>query len=272
MKKRRTTVTFCYPDISGKVRTAQEFTTAVMDMMRKNGSIDYAGYREDEDLEKDLLERFEVFERDKYVSLSQEEKAKIDKNIETTVQKCFKTLPHPEQEVFVFVFPWFPDKEICKLMGGVNAVAVHECVMHLFLSHKDFTQKALTETVAHEYNHLVFYHYQGAEKYALIDHMVMEGLAEHFREDVVGGKPSPWATALTKKEAPKELDGLKDKLNSKNAKLHTQVLYGSKKYKRWTGYSIGYWMVELFKKKNKKKSWEDIIQTKTSTIFSLYKK
>lgn len=57
------------------------------------------------------------------------------------------------------------------------------------------------------------------------------------------------------------------KLNSKDDKMRQTILFGNnKKFERWTGYSVSYWLVKEFRKMNQKFSWEDIMKTKPEYI------
>lgn len=266
MKSKLVKIQFCFPRISQSVKDKKAFVQSIVDMMQRNGSINYAGYLEDDDLQRDILMKIGSFNPKNYRVLTEEEKQNITRKINNSIQKSYKKLLHPEIPIFVFVFPWFPNPEDRNVFGGVDAVAVHESVMHLFIAPDAYTQRSLTETIAHEYNHLVFYHYQGAKKYTLLEHIFMEGLAENFREEVIGGKSAPWSEALNKKEAHKLFLSIYPLLQSKNKRVHEEVLFGSEKYKRWAGYSIGYWFIREFRKKQPAYSWQEVVQIKSEDL------
>jgi len=239
-----------------------DFAADLMTAMYKNGSIEYAGYMEDEDLKRDLIARLGNFERKLYKRLEIAQKAKITSIINQSILKCDMALRHPEPPLYIFIFPWFPDAETSKLFGGVNAVAPHSNVMHLFVDLRKYTLTSISETVAHEYNHLVFYALHPAKNYNLLQHILLEGLAENFREDVLGGKPAPWATALSLNQAKKCLKKIEPLLGSRSSKIQQNVLFGSKEYPRWMGYAIGYNLVKDFKKRNPEMTWEQLERLK----------
>lgn len=257
---------FYFPEKSLRLENKQKLVDFILKSMRKDGMIDYAGYSDKKKLRTDLLRRIGNYKANLFKRFSKKEKNIIKKTIYETIKKCNKILPLPTKN-FIFVFPWFPpEKE--KIFNGSFGFAAYSCVLHLFVSPGFFTTEAIANSVAHEINHTISY-YHRFERYgnwSLLDHIINEGLAENFREDVFKNtKVAPWATALTKKEAFSILKSIKSLLNSKSQNIHKRVLMGDKKYKRWTGYSIGYWIVKEFKNQ-KKMTWEKIIKTTPEEI------
>ena len=53
---------------------------------------------------------------------------------------------------------------------------------------------------------------------------------------------------------------IEDKLNSRNQQLYYDLFFGSKKYPLWSGYSIGYYIVQNYLNKQKKINWNKIIR------------
>lgn len=266
MRKEQAVINFCFPTISGKITTTKDFADVLISSMQRSGSIDFAGYMEDGDLRLDLLRRLGDFDAKLYTRLSPERKVKIAATVEQILTKCAKLLTHPELPIYIFVFPWFPSAEESKQFGGVNAVAPHSNVLHLFVDPNKHTLLSIKETVAHEYNHLIYYKMHPSKSYTLLQNMLIEGLAENFREDVVGGKPAPWATALSFVNSKKWLEEIESDLNSKSIKICDEVLLGSGKFPRWTGYSIGYHLVKKFKKRNPKMTWTELEKVSASNF------
>jgi len=264
-------INFYFPE-SALVKDKRKLVDLIMEVMHKDGTIKYAGYSSEEILREDLLRHIGCNDHTQYRNLSEKEKKVISKAIQVTTDKCNKILPLPTKN-FVFVFPWFPsDKE--SLFNGSFGFAAYSCVLHLFIAPDIFTKESVADSVAHEINHTISYyhHFDRYAQWSLLDHMANEGLAENFREDVLKTKPSPWATALSEQKAFELLKEIYLLLNSKDSKTHRAVLFGNDKYERWTGYSVGYWLVKKFRKMNQKLSWEEIIKTKPEDILKTVKK
>jgi uncharacterized protein YjaZ len=237
-----------------------------MESMHKDGTIKYAGYLKERDLREDLLRHVGSRDIILYKPLPEKKKQAIEKDIRTAVKECHQVLPHPDPPIFVFVYPWFPAKSDLLLFGGITALSTYY-TMHLFVNVDSYDRGYLKETIAHEWNHLVFYRYHPEREHMLRAHIAMEGFAEVFREEVVGGKPAPWSLALTEVQAQKQFVTLRAKLNVRGMKMYRDVFFGNKKYQRWTGYSIGYRFVKDFRKKHPKLSWEEMIKVGSENIF-----
>src|SRR3989338_742310 len=264
-------IKFQFPSLSHKITNQRELVGLLMEAMRSNGDSKYAGYLKKKDFHEDLLRHIGNTDIVLYRTPSLKQKRSIEKIIYATVKKCHKVLPHPDLPIFAFVYPWFPNIDNSVLFGGTTAIATYY-TLHLFIDLRSYTQVYLKETIAHEWNHLVFYRHHPERHYALRDHILMEGLAEIFREEVMGGKPAPWALALTGKEVQKQLELLKQKLHTKSMKIYREVFFGNKEYKRWTGYSIGYRLVKEFRKKYPNISWGEIIKMRQKDILVTIKK
>lgn len=259
MKTDLVKIKFFFPKISPDVKNKREFVRLLMEAMRKDGSIKYAGYLEEKGLYDDLLRHIGDGDITQYKPISIKKRLVIKSVVAETIQKCNKILPHPDLPIFVFIYPWLPDDNDDIYFEGIGAFSSYY-TMHILIKPDSFTQEALKKSIAHEWNHLVFYRYHTELEYSLSKYLIMEGLAEIFREEVIGGKPAPWVLALTKKEAGKELKRLESKLEMKGMKIYRKVFWGDKEYKRWTGYSIGYLLVSKFRKKNPKLRWEKLIK------------
>jgi uncharacterized protein YjaZ len=258
-------IRFYFPDMLQRTKSKRNLAWLIMKEMRKDGGVNYAGYLKEKDLQGLLRLHIDSNNSTHYKPLSAKQKLVIKKIIREIGKKCHKSLPHPDLPIFVFVYPWFPNDDDRTLFEGIMAFAIHHTI-HLFIDCGTYTQTSLRETIAHEWNHLVFYQYHPEQDYSLRTHIIMEGFAEVFREEAVGGKPAPWALALTRKEAREQLALLQQHLNTKGMKIYREVFYGDKKYKRWTGYSIGYRLIKEFRKKYPKLSWKKIIKTKPEDI------
>jgi len=268
MKLASAKIQFCFPEITHVLRDKRELVKSILKTMRENGSIDYAGYLKDGDLYKDLLKKIGDVNIRKYQPLNIKQKNYITKVINSTLAKCYRNISDIKNPIFIFVFPWLPSSKDKKTFKGVNAIAPYKTTIHLFISPYSFTRSSLMETIAHEFSHLVFYKYQKAKEYTLFEHIVMEGIAENFREEIIGGKPAAWAVALKKIDAMRIFISLKPLLNSKSVQIRKRVLLGNGKYSRWTGYSIGYWLVKEFREKHPKINWKDIMQMEVAKAIS----
>lgn len=258
-------INFCFPRTV--TRNKKVFIDALIHDIKPDKKVGYAGYLKKAYLHKHLSGYFDSKNINTHKPLLAGDKNKIEKIIQLVAQKCFKQLsPSP---LFVFVFPWL-DAKYDKAFGGVNGFASYANTIHIFISSTKFSYQSLKETVAHEFNHAVFFYYrQSSLELTLLETFIFEGLAENFREETVGGKSSPWSQALSKKQCDLALLSLKHLVHSRKHSLYQNVFFGGRKYKKWTGFSIGYRIVKSFRKTYPDKSWEEIMKMEPKTIFAM---
>jgi len=265
-------IEFYFPEKGNGIKSKKELVDRILEMMKKKESITYAGHTDEEGLREGILKHLGNANIEKYKPLSKLQKEEIQKQIGETISECNKHLPLPTKN-YVFVFPYLP-AENEKVFEGIMGVARYSCVFHLFISPELWSSKVLANTVAHELNHTIFYyyHYDDFNNYTLLDEMLLEGLAENFREQIVDKTPALWAIALNQKEALKTLDSMDDKLlSSKEPKTIQGVLFGNERFKRWTGYSIGYWLVKKLIQKKPDLSWNEIMKLQPKEILKVCK-
>lgn len=106
----------------------------------------------------------------------------------------------------------------------------------------------LPRSISHELHHAVRWRAVGYGK-TLLEVLISEGLAVYFEQEVWGGKPSPWATALSKKVlAEIHVQARTEYANTKYD--HTRWFFGTGDLPRWAGYTLGYQLVGTYLKKN----------------------
>jgi uncharacterized protein YjaZ len=185
--------------------------------------------------------------------------------VETVIKKCEKIIK-PKKAVKIFLFPTF-DPFVKERMHGSTGFCVFKDTLALYIHPGAETEwkKGLAHSVCHEYAHAVTHDYH--EWKTLLDGLVFEGLAEHFRVSALKGKPSKWSTALKEKKAKEILKKLRNKIDSKNGTLYKEVFYSkNKKFPMWTGYSIGYYIIEGHMKPMKKIDWKKVFTSKPKYI------
>lgn len=249
----------------------------------RNKHVSHAGFSSPEDFRDDLEWRYENALTEKYEPIKHNRKEGLQNIVETTLEKSRSKLPASNQEITILVFPWLPPfDEFDKQMGYVSGFAAGNNTINIYLEPKKLSEEFLMATVAHEYNHLVFFNHHTEldpdlpdTKATILDVLIWEGLAENFSELVVGKKVSPIISNLTEPEAREELEKIKNE-NRLRAKIadeddasYQNIFFGADgTYKRWAGYSIGYFVVKAFLNNQTKISWEKIMKMDPENIFS----
>ena len=270
MNKDLSQIEFYFP--SGKFKDKNEIADSIVSLIKEKGSIDYSGYADVDLLKQGLLGHIGNGSVEQYKEISEEQKVEIKKTISETIEKCNEKLPVPTKN-FIFVHPYLTTEDD-KVFDGVMAVAVYSCVFHLFVNLNEYSKKSIENTVAHELNHTIYYyhHYDDFNNYTLLDEILLEGLAENFREQYFDPEVSKWAGALTRDEAFNILNESKDILDSRDQKVIKEFLFGNDKYQRWTGYSVGYWLVKEFIKNNSDLSWDEIMKVDPQKFLEVVEK
>ncbi len=270
MSKDLSQIEFYFP--KGEFKNKTEIVDTIISTMKERGSIKYSGYMNEMFLRQSLIDHVGNGNIKQYEGISENQKLYIEKTISDTIDRCNKKLSVPTKN-FIFVHPYFTTKKD-EVFEGVMAIAVYSCVFHLFVNLHEYSKESLENTVVHELNHTIYYyyHYDNFNNYTLLDEILLEGLAENFREQYFDPKITKWAGALTKDEAFKILKKIdKNILESKDRKVIKEFLFGNNKYKKWNGYSVGYWLVKEFINRNKSLSWDELMKTNSKKFIEVIK-
>ena len=180
---------------------------------------------------------------------------KVDlKVIKEAVLACNKFIC--KRKVYIFIFPTF-DEFILNKMDGVSGYTIYKNTIAIYINTNKNYKKALKETLVHEMAHVISDYYN---KNTLKDALINEGLAEHFREYLIGGGKAKWVKSISKKEALLIFKKIKPYLNKSNDKLYRELFLGGGRYPLWAGYAIGYYLIDNYLKKQKIINWNKILK------------
>ncbi len=252
-------------------KTGIEYTPAAFaGQLTKNipaSSTGYAGYKSKKYLEQSLLRHiFGHNPKDTRISSQFPEKI-ITSRIAKTMRAVYSFLPS-RTTTKIYVFPTI-DPFVRKKMGGVTGFTPYRNTMHLYIhpkAHQKTFLRKIEYTTAHEYHHTVRFQHFPTTSSTLLENMVNEGMAEHFRRAVLDGTKAPWAKALTDKELKKQWGRAQTLLSSRKYSDYQDVFFNDKKFPLWTGYAIGYWIVGLFLKQYPHLSWPELTKTSSRAI------
>lgn len=229
----------------------------------KNSNIGYAGFKSKNNLHDYLIDAiFDPNEKDiPKISKYNFKIEKITEIIEDTIKICHRISKNNITNIFVF--PTF-NNFVKQKMNGAFGCTPYKNTILIFLNPQNRKwEKALASTIAHEFNHSSILNYNTWE--TLLDSLIFEGLAENFKEKIIGGK-SPWIKALNLSQSKKIFLSLENKLDSKDYNLYRSVFLENKEYPLWTGYSIGYYIVRSFIKMNPDLKWPEIMKLNPNEI------
>lgn len=202
------------------------------------------------------------------VYLSTEEslknKKELIRNIKEALNLCSSVIT---RKITISIYPT-DDRFIIEKMKGVGGFSSQKNTILIYIHATRGWQKAVRETVAHELAHALALNYN--KRTTLRDHLVFEGVAEHFRKHFLGGEKAVWVISISKKQAKLFFNKIRRYLNSESDSLYRKLFFGTEKYPCWAGYAIGYYVVEAYLKKQDKVDWKKIIKTSPNTIMKSF--
>jgi hypothetical protein len=151
--------------------------------------------------------------------------------------------------------------EVLPMLGvGARTTSDHSLSFYFDPKNPNFKVEFVLRGLVHECLHVSRFrmpHWQ----LTLLECMMTEGLADHFMIEVLGGEPQAWSRALTEKEIQQYMMKVKPILRIRhewtqefNEKyFFPWMLFGRKgddPIPRWTGYTLGWRMVENYLKKH----------------------
>jgi len=186
----------------------------------------------------------------KFIADLNAHKSEIEKIISSAFNYSNKHLKN--NNVNFYIVPLTSgDREIIKKMGGVSGLTIGSKQIFFTI---DFTvnswKEVLEYAVAHEFNHS--YHFNvdpdAFFKFTLLRNIIFEGMADSFAHLLYPKVKVPWTSALSDKEKEELWTKIKPDLQSDNAVLFDSVMFGSKGYPTWGGYTLGYDIIQTASK------------------------
>ena len=248
---------------NNKVKTKKDFIDYIVDNIPKDKHTGYAGFAEKVWLRRFLPSGIFAEYKGKTIPKYTLPQQELNKLITSALLKSYTTLPLAYTNVFVF--PTFSNF-VREQMNGSTGYSPHKNTLQLYVYPKQQRgwKEEISHTIAHEYTHSAVMNNHKWQ--TLLDSIVYEGLAEHFREDVVGGKKAFWSKAISSTKAKKSWQKLKPHLHSKDYAIYREVFFEDKEYPKWTGYTLGYEIFKSFLDNTKEKNWNNIIKNNSSQI------
>jgi uncharacterized protein YjaZ len=231
---------------------------------------------------KELLDRFECANEDLKQTLSfwigdtsksnlELNKNKIMENISESFEKSNEILSG-KGKISVIVLPTFDEFIVDSLGGSCGYVAYNDTIW-LYIN-PNASSQSIQETICHEYHHIkrreIYTEEELNEKITLKECFVTEGLAEHFKEKILGIKQASYTNVLSEEEIKELLKNLKNKLDSRDSSLIDGILFGNDQYKNSTGYTIGYYLVKNFLESNLDLNWEELTKLPADEFINNY--
>jgi uncharacterized protein YjaZ len=140
------------------------------------------------------------------------------------------------------------------ISGYINQHQEETVEIYYDPNHPNFKIENIMHTLAHELHHVCRVRMPNFQV-TILECMVNEGLADHFMVEVFNCEQTPWSNALTEEQIHQYMIRVKPLMRKKyeswTKELDTWMLYGKPEPEPipgWTGYSIGWRIVENYLK------------------------
>ena len=194
------------------------------------------------------------------ISLNEE---MIKAKIIGSLKKCRQNLDN--DSLTIYIIPVNPDsRQIIEAMSGIMGLTAGSKQIILTIEPSiSGWENMLEYVVAHEYNHAYWtnVNFGKSFKWTLVHYLVFEGRADYFAHLLYPNVTAPWTMALTENQKSDLWNRIKPNLQSEDIGYQMEVMFGSRNYPVWGGYSVGYDIVvtALTNSKNLKAvSWTNL--------------
>ena len=199
---------------------------------------------------------------------------RITLNQETIKTKIIGALKKSRQNIgndslTIYIIPVNPDsRSVIKAMTGIMGLTAGSKQIILTIEPDILGWENMLEyAVAHEFNHAYWtnVNFGKSAKWTLLDYLVFEGRGDYFAHLLYPNVVAPWTIALTENQKTDLWNKIKPNLQSEDISYQIEVMFGSRNYPVWGGYTIGYDIVLRALTNNKKlkpKNWTNLSSDK----------
>jgi uncharacterized protein YjaZ len=178
-------------------------------------------------------------------------KSKIEGIFNASIKKIQSKIPIDNVSITIFDKPEHTIPETGE--GGYSHDA-NRLDIYLNRDFPEFESKVIVEklerVLAHELHHCLRWKNPGYGE-TLLEQIITEGLADHFEVEISGREPGMWSTNLTPEQIQEWLQKAKPLFSSKDFDRNAWM-FGSNEIPRWTGYSLGFYLVGEYLKTHPK--------------------
>ncbi len=186
-----------------------------------------------------------IFELKQSIDRISKNKTTIENKIIGALNKS--RLSMANEGLTIYVIPVNPNlKQVIEGMSGIMGLTAGSKQIILTIEPDILGWKSMLEyAVAHEFNHAYWtnLNYGKSTNWTLLDYLVFEGKGDYFAHSLYPSVIAPWTMALTKNQISDLWNKIKPNLQSEAIGLQMEIMFGSRNYPVWGGYSVGYEIV-----------------------------
>lgn len=183
----------------------------------------------------------------------------IKSKINAALEKSQKLLEN--KNLTIYVVPVNSEnKQIIEAMNGIMGLTAgsKQIILTIEPNIKGW-EEMLEYAVAHEFNHTCWtkLNFGKSTKWTLLDYLIFEGRGDYFAHLLYPNVKTPWTESLTNNQKRELWTKIKSNLQNEDMQFHFEIMFGSRNYPIWGGYSLGFDIVStaLSNKKLKAIDW-----------------
>lgn len=184
-------------------------------------------------------------------SIREFEKSNFEDLIHNILKRLTNFLPNPDTEIRLFAME--PElTSLAKLVFGIIGCVIGTGKMLIKIDPFGNWRSMLDYSIAHEYHHNTWVDlvYDESDEYNLLDALVYEGRADSFANLMYPGRDIPWTKAISPDQEKMLWESAQQDLEDTTWDTESRYLFGGSNIPRWTGYTIGFHIVQSFLKNN----------------------
>jgi len=202
---------------------------------------------------------------------------------ESALAEAVKAMPHPDLNSRIFLMPGDGESNVLVTqMNGVLGFSLGAQATMVFVWPVEDWQSWLEYTIVHEYAHLVrnlmfprgiaggrLVYMNTKEPETLLDAMIAEGIADAFALSVTSKVVPSWTDALNPEETEHIWPRVRRRLGVPDPTDIRRMLFGDNdRVPQWTGYTLGYRMVQSYLKTRPETTISEIVELPGSEILA----
>ena len=175
--------------------------------------------------------------------------ANVELLVRDALEEAARLLSGPDTTVCLFAAA--PDHTFVRdEMGGVTGMTVGSGKIWIQIFPEGKWTDWVPYTVAHEYHHSVWTNRNPGTTLDLVDYLIFEGRADTFAHSLYPNVIAPWTVALTAEQEVEQWQAMEQNLGTTSLPIQRRFMFGSAEVPRWTGYTIGFQIVQAYLEKH----------------------
>jgi uncharacterized protein YjaZ len=196
---------------------------------------------------------------------------KIENLVAAALQECRKYIKIEKLSVFIKPVNGTVKADI-KKTGGIMSLTAGSQQIIIVIDPTVLSWSTMLEyCIANEYMHAYCtkIDYSKMSSWSLLQYLVYEGKGDVYAHMIFPGVNVPWTNALSEEEKAYIWSRVKMEMRSEEFYLNRGIMYGNDTYPQWSGFTIGYNMMQAALKNNPKLTPEEWVKLSPEKVLAM---